>query len=162
MSDERATHLAWHETLELHEMVAMQSTAIIKCKLFIEGIQDQTLKSLYIQVITDLEHNVTELLNFYSKAPREEKAGKMKAAEDGFYAGELLSFIKAQIKGLAGAVTETATPALKEVFIKQLNHAIKSHTKIFNYMHKKGYYPAYDLEALLESDQKNAKKALEM
>jgi spore coat protein F len=163
MSDERPAHLAWHETLELHEMVAMQATALMKCKLFVGEVKDSTLMHLYNQSIADLEHNLKELMKFYPKAPRhrEEKRVSMDM-DDSFYVAELLSFIKALVKGLATAITETATASLKETFMGQLKKAIQSHSNVFNYMLRNGYYPAYDLPKLLEADQKRAEEALEM
>lgn len=163
MTDERPTHLAWHETLELHEMAAMQSTALMKCKLFVGEIDDRTLVHLYRQSISDLERNLKELMRYYPNVQRMEQGNRLLIEiDDSFFAAELLSFVKALIKGLAAAITETATQSLKDVFIGQLTRAIQCHTNAFNYMHKNGHYPAYDLPKLLENDQKNVKKALEM
>ncbi|HET6872654.1 MAG TPA: spore coat protein, partial [Sporolactobacillaceae bacterium] len=146
MTDERPAHLAWHETLELHEMVAMQSTALMKCKLFVGEVKDSTLMHLYNQSIADLEHNLKELLRFYPKAARHEEAKMMRMEmDDSFYAAELLSFSKVLVKGLAAAITETATNSLRETFIGQLKKAIQCHSNVFHYMLRNGYYPAYDL-----------------
>ncbi|MGV3488037.1 MAG: spore coat protein [Tuberibacillus sp.] len=163
MSEERPAHLAWHETLELHEIVGMQSTALMKLKLFVGGIKDSTLMHLYRQNIADFEHHLKELVRFYPKAARSETEEVMvREVDDSFYAAELLSCIKALIRSLAVAITETATASLKETFIRQLNKSIQTHTNIFNYMHRNGLYPAYDLPKLLEGDQRRAEKAMEM
>jgi len=163
MNEERPAHLAWHETLELHEITAMQSTALMKLKLFVGSIKDSTLMHLYRQNIADFEVNLRELVRFYPKAARfESEEAMVREVDDSFFAAELLSCIKALIKSLAAAITETATASLKEVFIKQLHKSIQSHTKIFNYMHRNGLYPAYDLPKLLEADQRRAAKAIEM
>ena len=163
MSEIRPAQLAWHETLELHEMVAMQSTALVKCKMFVGEVKDSTLMHLYNQTIADLEHNLKELMRFYPKAPIHERGDRIAVeVDDSFYAAELLSFIKALVKGLAAAITETATASLKDTFIGQLRKAIQIHTNVFNYMSRNGLYSAYDLLKLLDGDQKRAQKALEM
>lgn len=159
----RPHRLAWHETLELHELVAMQSVCLMKSKKMISEIQEHELRSLYAQTIRDVETNLRELLQFYPEAARDdqEETG-MRKLEAGFYAGELLAFSKVAVKSYAAAITETATPSLRDTFNKHLQKAIDCHTKVFNYMYKHGLYPAYDLEKLLENDMKNAKKALSM
>ena len=40
--------------------------------------------------------------------------------------------------------------------------AIHGHDRVYNYMHKHGYYPSYDLGLLLGHDIENAQKALRM
>ncbi|GGE44389.1 spore coat protein F [Pullulanibacillus camelliae] len=162
LNDERPAHLAWHETLELHEIVAMQTSTLMKLEMFYPEIEDSMLQQLYRQAIEDHKNNLVELLRFYPKAPRHEKKTMGMMVEDSFFAGELLSCAKNSIKAYAAAITETATPSLREAFVKQLNQAITMHAKIFNYMHQQGYYPAYDLNQLLANDMKNAQKALGM
>jgi spore coat protein F len=61
--------LAWHETLELHELVAFQSVCLIKLKRSIPEIQNQELRNLYAQTIQILALNLCELLAFYPRAP---------------------------------------------------------------------------------------------
>lgn len=61
--DDRQT-LAWHETLELHELVAFQSIGLIKLKNGLKSIEDDHLKSIYVQTINELEMNLKELLQF--------------------------------------------------------------------------------------------------
>ncbi|GGH88066.1 spore coat protein F [Pullulanibacillus pueri] len=162
MNEERQAHLAWHETLELHELVAMNTTALMKLKLFCPEIQDSMLQQLYQQAIGDHENQLTELVRFYPKAPRHENKAMSPRVDDSFYAAELLNCAKTSIKSYAIAVTEAATPSLKSTFVKHLNKAIECHTKVFNYMQQKGDYPAYDLNKLLEGDLKRAKMALDM
>mgnify|MGYP003574952742 FL=1 len=41
------SHLAWHETLELHELVAAQSNALMKFKIAYPKIKDPILKTIY-------------------------------------------------------------------------------------------------------------------
>lgn len=64
-SDRRPNHLAWHETLELHELVAFQSVGLIKLKKSIGEIKDRELRSIYNQTIKGLEENLRELLQFF-------------------------------------------------------------------------------------------------
>ena len=134
----------------------------MKLKKFCPEIGDQLLQQIYKQAIGDHEHNLVELVRFYPKAPRNDNMANQPKVDDAFYAAELLACIKTTIKAYATAITETATPSLKSTFIKHLNKAIECHTKLFNYMHQKGYYPAYDLEKLLDGDMRMAKKALDM
>jgi spore coat protein F len=75
---------------------------------------------------------------------------------------DLLGLSKALVRNLSVAITETATPALRRTFTAQLLGAIHGHERVFNYMHKHGYYPAYDLGQLLGHDIENAQKALKM
>lgn len=159
---QKARHLAWHETLELHELTASQTTGLIKLKRSVGQIQDSELKTLYRECIRDLEANLRELLRFYSMAPREEEDADRVTANDGFYVADLLVLTKSQIKAYASGISETATPELRDVFSKHLQKAIRAHSRVFNYMHKNGMYPAYDLERLLEGDVKRARNALNM
>lgn len=156
--------LAWHETLELHELVAFQSVGLMKLKLSYRKVPDQELKEIYNKSIHELEHNISELLKFYPSAPGYQgRDDDEDLREDvGFYAGDLLSLSKALVRNLSVAITETATPALRNVLTKQLNAGIKGHERIFNYMYRHGLYPSYDLGRLLGLDIENAQKALRM
>lgn len=158
----RPKHLAWHETLELHELVIFQSIGLMKVKTFISEVQDKELRTIYEHTIKSLEKNLDELLKFYSLTPRDDEPEDRSRLDAGFFSGDLLSVSKAAVKNYAGAITETATPELREVFVRQMQGVIDIHTMVFDYMYKKGFYPAYDLEKLLKGDVKNAKKALKM
>lgn len=162
MSLEERKTLAWHETLEIHELVAAQSTGLMKLKKSIGKMNDAELRRIYKQAIGDTELNLNELIRFYPSAPSVSEREESEREDTGFYAGELLMFSKTLVRTYAGAITETATPVLRKTLINQLLRSIHCHERIFNYMHKKGLYPAYDLEALLNHDLQNAKKALEM
>jgi spore coat protein F len=48
------------------------------------------------------------------------------------------------------------------MFQRHLLNAIKMHTKVFNFMLERDYYPAYDLDRLLAGDLRNAKAALSL
>lgn len=161
-TDRRPNHLAWHETLDLHELVAFQSTGLIKLKKSIGEVEDRELRSIYNQTIKGLEENLRELVKFYNFAPREQEEGEERKIDTGFFAGDLLAFAKTAVRNYAIAITETATPALRDTLNKQLQKAIQTHATIFNYMYKRGLYPAYDLERLLQNDIRNANQALRM
>ncbi|WP_066065441.1 spore coat protein [Neobacillus soli] len=163
MDHEERKLLAWHETMELHELVAFQSMGLLKLKMSINKVTDQELKELYKKCIHDLESNLKELLKFYPSAPGYQAREEEDLREDiGFFAGDLLGLSKTLVRNLAAAITETATPALRKTFTNQLMGAIHGHERVYNYMHKHGYYPSYDLGLLLGHDIENAQKALRM
>ncbi|HZG72825.1 MAG TPA: spore coat protein [Chondromyces sp.] len=152
--------LAWHETLELHELVAFQSIGLMTLKKGIKNVKDQELRKLYGFAIGGIENNLKELLRFYPYMPVE---GQTRAEDEtAFYAGSLLGLAKTTVRNYAIAITETATPELKKVLVNQLNQAIKLHTMVFDYMYKNGYYPSYDLKKLAQNDVRMANKALSM
>ncbi|GIP30552.1 spore coat protein [Paenibacillus sp. J23TS9] len=158
-------HLAWHETMELHELTASTANNLIALKMHLHEVTDPKLHALYEDTIKALESNLKELLHFYSMAPTENRNNKSKGEHEdmtGFYAGHLLGMLKCCIKNYATAITETATPQLRDTFVKQLNGAIKIHAKVFNFMMERGLYHAYDLHKMLENDKMTAKKALEL
>ncbi|MGA5662971.1 spore coat protein [Bacillus bombysepticus] len=151
--------LAWHETLELHELVAFQAIGLIKLKKSVRKVSDQTLQSIYINAINSIQKNLQELIQFYPYAPISQSYER----EDlGFYAGDLLGLAKTAVRNYAIAITETATPRLREVLSRQLNAAIQLHAQVFYYMYEHGYYPSYDLNQLLKSDVHNVQKAIQM
>jgi len=154
--------LAWHETLELHELAAFQTNGLIQFKKTVRKIQDRELKSLYLEAIEGIQGNLTELLSFYEYGPYPEGQHEVRNDESAFFSGSLLGFTKTSVRSYATAITETATPSLHEIFNRHLQKAINLHYKVFTYMYRKGYYPAYDLTTLRMNDVKNAKKALNM
>ncbi|MFZ7943827.1 spore coat protein [Neobacillus sp. 19] len=163
MEHEERKLLAWHETLELHELVSFQSMGLMKLKMSFKKVTDNELKELYKMCIHDLEGNIKELLKFYPMAQGHQTREEEELREDmGFFAADLLGLSKTLVRNLAAAITETATPALRKTFTNQLIAAIHGHERVFTYMHKHGYYPAYDLGLLLGHDIENAQKALRM
>jgi spore coat protein F len=155
-------HLAWHETLDMHELVAFQSIGLIKCKKAVKEVKDPALKTLYTQAIQSLENNLKELLNFYPQAPNPEYRQAKEDPDTAFYAGNLLGLAKTTVRYYAIAITETATPQLRQVLVKQLNAAIQLHANVFNFMYERSYYPSYNLQQLLANDVNLAKKALSL
>ncbi len=158
---ERRT-LAWHETLELHELVAFQANGLVKLKRTERDVSDARLKQLYRFSIYSLEQNLRELLPFFPEAPAFREDETEERADSSFYSGGLLILAKTSVRNYAGAITETATPQLRHVFVKHLNAAIKWHQMVFEYMEERGQYPAYNLSELLKNDVRNARKAIAM
>lgn len=162
-------HLAWHETLEIHELVALQTNHLIDLKQSIKLVKDRELHTLYRGAVTGTERNLEELLPFYPHAPVEVARDEEQTAEtrdesgmEGFFSGHLLGMAKTCVRNYAAAITEAATPNVREIFQRHLLKCIDLHGKVFYYMLEHGYYPAYDLQELLANDIKNARKALSM
>jgi spore coat protein F len=153
--------LAWHETLELHELTVFKTIGLMKLKIGIKQIEDEDLRKIYQRTIKDLELTLGELLQFYPHAPKPGESADYRS-DIAFYAGDLLAFSKTEVRYYAVAITETATPILRDILQKHLNLAIKCHEIIFNYMYKNGLYPSYDLNDLFQNDVYLAQKALKM
>ena len=85
--------------------------------------------------------------------------GKM---SDELIATELLVSAKATVRTYAVALTETASPQVREILKKQLNEAIDNHAKIANYMIKNDMYYAYDVDKQLEHDKEKLDQSLEL
>lgn len=156
-----AKHLAWHETLEIHELVAFQSIGLMKLKKAYPEITDPALKGLYNQAIQGLSTSIRELLQFYPMAPRtSEEDDDIRDDLLPFYAGDLLALFKTGVRNYSIAITETATPALRSVLKQHLMNAIDTHAKVYAFMYGKGLYPSYQLDRLLQNDVNLANKAL--
>lgn len=104
-----------------------------------KDIQDEELRGLYQYAIGKLEKNLCELLPFYSEAPQVSDYHK---SETPFFAGNLLGLAKSAVRSYAASITETASHKLREVLTAQLNRYIRLHYKVFQYMYRRGYYPA--------------------
>lgn len=152
-------HLAWHETLDMHELVMFQANHLIAFKMQLNEVKDSELHALYVESIRSIEQNLKELLVYYPKAPTATRADSVDDMT-AFYAGHLLGFAKTAVRNYAIAITETATPQLRETLQKQLNSAIMLHGKIYYFMHERGLYPSYHLDQLLALDVTVANKAL--
>ncbi|WP_210608105.1 spore coat protein [Priestia flexa] len=161
-AEQSQQQLAWHETLELHELVAMQANVLIQLKRVINEVQETELKSLYLEAIEGIQDNLNDLLPFYAYGPYPEQAYEMRNDEPAFFSGSLLGFTKSSVRAYATAITETATPALHQTFNRHLQNAINLHYKVFTYMYQRGYYPSYNLTKLRMNDVKSAKKAINM
>lgn len=155
----KRTTLAWHETLELHELIAFQTNGLMCFKRQYENVKDRELRNLYVKAIRALESNLTALLNVYGVPSQHFEQRQLTPA---FYSGNLLGFLKTAVRNYAIAITETATPKIRRLLSRQLNNAIELHGEVFQYMNRKGYYPAYDLPKLVQNDINNATKAISM
>lgn len=77
-------------------------------------------------------------------------------------ATDFLVSAKAGVRNLAVAITETATPEVKELLRRELDNAIDTHDKIAQYMIKNEMYHAYDVTEQIVHDLKKADIALEI
>lgn len=78
---------------------------------------------------------------------------------DELIATDLLVTAKSVVRAYAVAVTETATPEVRKVLVKQLNQAIEDHAEIAEYMIIHDMYMAYDIEKQLKHDKEKVEKA---
>lgn len=138
---------------------SISSKRFNQIKKSVRNVPDQALQSLYIKAINAIQNNLQELVQFYPYAPGFQAQHR---DDTGFYAGDLLGLAKTSVRNYAIAITETATPRLREVLTRQINGAIQLHAQVFNFMYERGYYPAYDLKELLKNDVQNVQKAIQM
>jgi len=158
----RQQHLAWHETMELHELTAFQSNQLTHFKMVVNDVKNPALQALYKEAIMAIEQNLKELLQYYPLAPQGNRNSGNDQDMTAFYAGQLLGFAKTSVRNYAIGITETATPQLRETLQKQLNGAIQLHGKVFYFMLEQGFYPSYDLPKLLANDVAMANKAISL
>lgn len=155
-------HLAWHETLEMHELTAFQSNQLMYMKMMHHNVKDPQLHALYLETIKSVEQNLRELLQYFPLAPQGTRGGNMSMEMTAFYGTQLLIFVKTSVRNYSIAITETATQQLRDTLQKQLNAAILLHGKVYRFVHERGYYPSYDLPKMLSNDVSNANKALSL
>jgi similar to spore coat protein len=79
---------------------------------------------------------------------------------DQVIASDLLISAKSGIKNYAFAITETATPEVREALLQQLNAAIDQHGKISDYMITNGYYHPHNVREQLTVDHQTSETAL--
>lgn len=88
----------------------------------------------------------------------------MPATSGGFTDQEILMDMmnssKQGIRNYAWAISETATPELRNVLTQQLNTAIRTHETISNFVMKKGLYHAYNPQEQIQMDIQNAQQVL--
>lgn len=124
---QRPNHLAWHETLEIHELVAFQSIGLMKLKKAYSEIQDTNVKNLYQKGIEGLSTNIRDLMKFYNQMPMMERDDEYREISKALGAGDLLALSKTGVRNYAIAITETATPALRHVLQQHLNRMTQLH-----------------------------------
>lgn len=86
----------------------------------------------------------------------------MSAMTDQVIATDMLIAAKSGIKNYAVAISECATPEVRDVLRKQLDTAIQTHEQISNYMISRGMYHAYNVNEQIQMDITNAKTAINM
>ncbi|GIP19448.1 spore coat protein [Paenibacillus montaniterrae] len=86
----------------------------------------------------------------------------MNVLSDQVIATDFLIAAKSGVRNYALALTETASPQVREALKNQLNQAIATHEKITNLMISRGWYNAYDMNQQLQMDIQNTDTALNM
>lgn len=81
---------------------------------------------------------------------------------DELIAADMLITAKSVVRAYAVAVTETASPEVRKVLVKQMNQAIEDHAEIADYMIQNDMYLAYDIEKQLKHDKEKVEKAMEL
>lgn len=76
----------------------------------------------------------------------------MNKLSDQVIASDLLIFAKTGVKTYASAITESATPEVRNLLKKQLDEAISFQEQVGSLMMKKGWYDAYDMNKQIEMD----------
>lgn len=86
----------------------------------------------------------------------------MNKLSDQVIATDFLLSAKSAVENYSIALTETTSPGVRTVLKKQLNDAIDTHDTISNYMMKKGYYHAYNMQEQFKVDMKTTDTALSL
>ncbi|EHQ62308.1 spore coat protein F [Paenibacillus dendritiformis C454] len=86
----------------------------------------------------------------------------MNGMSDQVVATDMLITAKAGVKNLAVALTETATPEVRNVLKQHLDTAIQTHENLTAYMMDKGYYHPYNVQEQLQVDMKSADTSLNL
>ena len=84
----------------------------------------------------------------------------MNTLTDEVIAMDLLINAKSGVRSYAMAVTECATPEIREILMKQLGEAINSHEKITDYMMQRGLYHPYHVQEQIQLDLRNIQTAM--
>jgi len=86
----------------------------------------------------------------------------MNKMSDQVIATDFLISAKSGVRNYSIALTETYSPELRAALRKHLNDAINTHETIANYMMKKGYYHAYNLDEQYKVDMQVTDTALKL
>ncbi|MDP2873004.1 MAG: spore coat protein [Bacillota bacterium] len=81
--------------------------------------------------------------------------------DDQTVAADLLSSAKAAVKQLASALTEAATPEVRQTFQSQLNEAVSFQHKVADFVVEKGWYKPYDIETQIQMDVQSSQQKLQ-
>lgn len=79
---------------------------------------------------------------------------------DRVIAWDMLNSAKNGIKSYAWAITETASPDMRNVLRRHLDDTIAIHEKIVRYMMDRGLYHAYDPREMIKLDLKDAETVM--
>ncbi|MEZ2457774.1 spore coat protein [Salinicoccus roseus] len=83
-----------------------------------------------------------------------EQAGEKR---DELIATEMLVSAKAAVRTYAVALTEAASPEVRDVLKRQLTQAVNQHARIADYMIENGMYHAHNVKDQLKNDKKKVK-----
>jgi len=86
----------------------------------------------------------------------------MGAITEQVIATDFLISAKTGVKNYAAALSETATPEVREILRRHLNDAIETHGRILNFMIDRGYYHVYNPEEQMIVDMKAADTVLNL
>ncbi|PZE21679.1 spore coat protein [Paenibacillus xerothermodurans] len=84
----------------------------------------------------------------------------MQPLTDQVLATDLLFAAKTGIKSYALALSEAATPEVRQVLHDQLEETIAMHGRVTSYMMNKGWYHPYNANEQIMTDMKYAQSAL--
>jgi similar to spore coat protein len=91
-----------------------------------------------------------------------EKLTGMAPLTDQVIATDLLMASKTAVRNYSLAITETATPEIRQTLINHLEDAIDTHRKLSKYMMEKGFYHPQDTQKQLEVDLRAAETAMSL
>lgn len=86
----------------------------------------------------------------------------MDKMSDQVIATDFLLSAKSAVRNYSIALTETTSQNVRTVLREHLNDAITTHETISNYMIKKGYYNAYNLNEQYKVDMQTTETALNL
>lgn len=86
----------------------------------------------------------------------------MDKMSDQVIATDFLISAKSAVRNYSIALTETTSQNVRTVLREQLSDAITTHETISNYMMKKGYYNAYNLNEQYKVDMQTTETALNL
>lgn len=75
-------------------------------------------------------------------------------------ATDFLLSSKTSIRNCALALSEAASPEVRDVLRRQLDDAISTHERISNYMMNKGYYHAYNPQEQIRVDMQSVETVM--
>ncbi|SDH49142.1 spore coat protein [Alteribacillus bidgolensis] len=76
-------------------------------------------------------------------------------------ATDLLLAAKSGVRNCAYAITESASPNVRQALSQQLQQSINFHEQVTNYMMDKGYYHPYNLNEQLQIDQQAVQQTMQ-